>query len=62
MNFTFKLTQQEADGVLNALGQRPYLEVFQLIAKFQQQAGEQLRAAQEVEAKPIEEPKTDENL
>lgn len=33
-----KLTPQEWTYILNVLGQRPYVEVFELIAKIQKQA------------------------
>lgn len=41
MEFTFKLTEQEAQKVLNALVQEPYIEVVDVINKIQQQAVEQ---------------------
>ena len=34
----FDLTEQEANQVLNALAQQPYAQVYQLIAKLQEQA------------------------
>lgn len=39
--YTFTLTEQEANIILNALAQRPYIEVADLIAKIHQQAQEQ---------------------
>ena len=38
----FEFSEQEATVILNALGQMPYIEVFQLIAKLQEQAKKQL--------------------
>ena len=37
------LTVEEVNAVLEALGQQPYVKVFQLIDKIQQQAAEQLQ-------------------
>lgn len=45
MEFTLKLTQQEVYLLSNALGQRPYLEVVQLVNKLQVQIDEQEAAA-----------------
>jgi hypothetical protein len=42
--YTFVLTEQEANIILNALAQRPYIEVADLIAKIHQQAQEQKKA------------------
>ena len=39
--YTFVFTEQEANIILNALAQRPYIEVADLIAKIHQQAQEQ---------------------
>ena len=39
--YTFVLTEQEANIILNALAQRPYIEVADLIAKIHHQAKEQ---------------------
>lgn len=47
MNFTFDMTQTEAETMLNALAQRPFAEVSQLIGKLQQQAQAQMQAAQQ---------------
>ena len=41
MQFTFN--EQELNIVFNALAQRPYAEVFQLVAKIQQEAQSQLK-------------------
>jgi hypothetical protein len=40
---TLTLTLDEANLILEALAQAPYARVFQLVAKVQQQATEQLR-------------------
>lgn len=37
-DFVFTVTEQEANTLLNALGNMPYLQVAALIAKLQQQA------------------------
>lgn len=42
MEFTLKLTQEEAQIVLNALVKEPYLNVVDVINKIQQQASEQV--------------------
>lgn len=39
----FLLTLEEANQILAALGQGPYLQVYRLIEKIQQQAQEQLK-------------------
>lgn len=39
-NFT-ELTAQEVDVIANALGQRPFVEVHQLLVKIQKQVSEQ---------------------
>jgi len=36
--YSFTFTEQEANVILNALAQRPYIEVAELIGKIQQQA------------------------
>ena len=41
MNIVF--TEQELNIVLNALAQRPFAEVFQLVGKIQAEAQEQLK-------------------
>jgi hypothetical protein len=46
MNITF--TEQELGVVLNALAQRPFAEVFQLIGKIQQEAQAQLKENENV--------------
>lgn len=43
--YTFKLTDEQANTVLNALATRPYYEVAELIAEIQRQAVEQEREA-----------------
>jgi hypothetical protein len=42
-NLQLTLTLEEINAVLEALGQQPYVKVFQLIDKIQQQAAEQLQ-------------------
>lgn len=42
MELTIKLTEQEAQTVLNALVKEPYLSVVDVINKIQQQASEQM--------------------
>jgi hypothetical protein len=42
-NLQLTLTLDEINAVLEALGQQPYVKVFQLIGKIQQQAAEQLQ-------------------
>ena len=46
MNITF--TEQELNIVLNALAQRPFAEVFQLVSKIQAEAQEQLKDKENV--------------
>lgn len=46
MNLTF--TEQELNTVLNALAQRPFAEVFQLVGKIQAEAQEQLKEKENV--------------
>ena len=46
MNITF--TEQELNVVLNALAQRPFAEVFQLVGKIQTEAQEQLKEKENV--------------
>lgn len=43
MELTFKLSEQEAQVVLNALIKEPYLSVVDVINKIQSQASEQLK-------------------
>lgn len=45
MNFKFNVTQQEAELMFNALAQRPFAEVNQIIGKLQQQAQVQMAQA-----------------
>lgn len=42
MELTFKLTEQEAQKVLNALVKEPYIDVVNVINKIQGQASEQM--------------------
>jgi hypothetical protein len=44
-NLYLHLTLEETNLLLEALGQMPYIQVHQLIAKIQQQASEQLEEA-----------------
>ena len=44
-NLYLHLTLDETNLLLEALGQMPYIQVHQLIAKIQQQASEQLQEA-----------------
>lgn len=46
MNITF--TEQELNVVLNALAQRPFAEVFQLVGKIQTEAQAQLKETENV--------------
>lgn len=43
--YTFTMTEREANIMLNALAQRPYAEVAGLIAKIHEQAEKQTEAA-----------------
>lgn len=43
MEFTFKLTDKEAQTIMNSLAKEPYHLVFELINKFQTQASEQMK-------------------
>lgn len=45
----FRLTVAEANMILHAVGKRPFAKVYQLVAKLQHQASEQLGPAQELE-------------
>lgn len=47
MEFTFKLNEQDAQKVLNALVKEPYGDVVDVINKIQQQAVEQRQAAEQ---------------
>lgn len=49
-NLTLHLTLDETNTILTALGNRPYVEVFELIRKIQQQASSQVNAVQEEQA------------
>ena len=44
-NIQLTLKLAEINQILDALGQKPYIEVYQLINKIQQQAQNQLEAA-----------------
>lgn len=46
MEFNFKLTEKEAQIILNALIKEPYVEVVDLINKIQAQASEQMQDEQ----------------
>lgn len=41
MEYNFKFTEKEANIILNALGQQPYITIADIIQKMQQQATEQ---------------------
>lgn len=43
MEFTFKLSEQDAQTVLNALTKEPYIVVVDVVNKLQQQANEQMQ-------------------
>lgn len=43
MELTLKLTQDEAQIVLNAIAKEPYADVVNVINKIQKQAGEQIQ-------------------
>jgi hypothetical protein len=47
MELTLKLTEQEAQIVLNALVKEPYLTVVDVVNKIQTQAGEQMQETKE---------------
>ncbi|QIW88703.1 hypothetical protein P59_106 [Bacillus phage P59] len=47
MELNFKLTQDEAQKILDVLVKEPYIDVFNLIDKMKVQADEQVRAADE---------------
>lgn len=51
---TLTLSAQEMDKVANALGQRPYVEVAQLLQKIAQQIGDQQRQQQGPQTGPQE--------
>jgi hypothetical protein len=46
---TFTVTEQQADQILNALGQRPYIESVGLIGVLMQQAQQQQAQAQQAQ-------------
>ncbi len=48
------LTLDEVNQILEGLGNRPYAEVFKLVAKIQQQAGAQLNPDPPVDAQVVE--------
>ena len=50
MNITFTLTIDEANYILGALGQRPFAEVADLIAKLKKDAEDQLQLLQDASA------------
>lgn len=47
-----KLTVAEVNGVLQALGQMPFVQVASLIQKIQQQAAPQVQTAQQIAIEP----------
>jgi len=48
----FELTIDEANLILEALGQLPFAKVYALIGKVQEQARQQLDGQESIEAKP----------
>jgi len=54
---TLKLSVDEANAILQSLGNMPYVQVHQLIKKIQQQAGLQLQEMKEQQNKNSEEKK-----
>ena len=52
----FKVTVDEANLILEGLGHLPFKQVFQLVAKLQQQASEQLGRSAELSAEGAEAP------
>tara|TARA_R110000868_G_scaffold160500_2_gene390196 strand:- start:365 stop:541 length:177 start_codon:yes stop_codon:yes gene_type:complete len=58
MELNFKLSVEEVNAILNALGQRPYAEVQSLIAKIKADGEAQIEAAkvsQQTEPTPVSE-------
>jgi len=51
MELNFKLSQAEAQQILNVLAKQPYDQVFEVIGKIQQQANEQIQEKVETEEK-----------
>ncbi len=49
-NITLQLTVDEINKILSALGNQPYVEVYQLVLKLQQQASIQMQHEEEVPA------------
>ena len=47
MELTFKLSEVEAQIVLNALTKEPYIEVVEVVGKIQLQASEQIETAKQ---------------
>jgi len=47
------LTVAEINQILEALGQQPYIQVYQLIASLQQQAQTQLQTPSVLQAEPV---------
>jgi hypothetical protein len=55
--FTFQLSEEQTNYILNLLADKPFKEVHGLITSFQQQAQQQLQAAQASgQAAPAEAP------
>jgi hypothetical protein len=54
--FTFQLSEEQTNYILNLLAEKPFKEVHGLITTFQQQAQQQLQAAQASQAAPVETP------
>lgn len=55
---TLKLSLEEVNAILNALGSQPFAQVHQLVARVQEQGSSQLKDGQTVQA-PKEEEKSD---
>ena len=48
-NIALNLTLEEVNTILNALGDRPYVQVFELVQNIQQQAGTQVAQQSEID-------------
>lgn len=51
MEFTFKLSEKDAQIILNALIKQPYIEVVDVINKVQEQASEQMQMVEKIQSK-----------
>jgi hypothetical protein len=54
--FTFQLSEEQTNYILNLLAEKPFKEVHGLITAFQQQAQQQIQAAQASQAAPADTP------